>query len=244
MKFKFIFIIIFLSNCTINTTKLENRAPFNSKGFALIFKDVDYDNKIVKGKLDNSKLQIAHRTLKPNTLVKIINLQTNDSIILKNYKTLDYPDFYKILITPNVATKLNIKNDLPLVEILEIKKNKSFVAEKAKIFKEEKTISSNAPVESVHISNISKNKNFKKDNSNDNFFILIGSFYSKDTAVFLKQRINKEIPDFNINKLKILKKRTKEVDVISGPYNNINIMKNDYTLLKKFGFEELNIIYE
>ncbi len=244
MKFKYIFIIIFLSNCTINSTKLENRAPFNSKGFALIFKDVDYYNKIVKGKLDNSKLQIAHRTLKPNTLVKIINLQTNDFIILKNFKTLDYPDFYKILITPNVATKLNIKNDLPLVEILEIKKNKSFVAEKAKIFKEEKTISSNAPVESVQISNISKNKNFKKDNSNDNFFILIGSFYSKDTAVFLKQRINKEIPDFNINKLKILKKRTKEVDVMSGPYNNINIMKNDYTLLKKFGFEELNIIYE
>ena len=63
MKFKFIFIIIFLSNCTINTTKLENRTPFNSKGFALIFKDVDYDNKIVKGKLDNSKLQIAHRDL-------------------------------------------------------------------------------------------------------------------------------------------------------------------------------------
>ena len=244
MKFRFIFIIIFLSNCTINTTKLENRAPFNSKGFALIFKDVDFDNKIVKGKLDISKLQIAHRTLKPNTLLKIINLQTNDFIILKNNKTLDYPDFYKILITPNVATKLNIKNDLPLVEILEIKKNKSFVAEKAKIFKEEKTISSNAPVESVQISNISKNKNFKKDNSNDNFFILIGSFYSNETAVFLKQRINKEIPDFNINKLKILKKRTKEVDVISGPYNNINIMKNDYTLLKKFGFEELNITYE
>ena len=244
MKFRFIFIIIFLSNCTINTTKLENRAPFNSKGFALIFKDVDFDNKIVKGKLDISKLQIAHRTLKPNTLLKIINLQTNDFIILKNNKTLDYPDFYKILITPNVATKLNIKNDLPLVEILEIKKNKSFVAEKAKIFKEEKTISSNAPVESVQISNISKNKNFKKNNINNNFFILIGSFYSNETAVFLKQRINKEIPDFNINKLKILKKRTKEVDVISGPYNNINIMKNDYTLLKKFGFEELNITYE
>ena len=148
------------------------------------------------------------------------------------------------MITPNVATKLKIKNDLPLVEILEIKKNKSFVAEKAKIFNEEKTISSNAPVESVQISNISKNKNFKKDNSNDNFFILIGSFYSKETAVFLRQRINKEIPNFNINKLKILKKRTKEVDVISGPYNSVNIMKNDYTLLKKFGFEELNIIYE
>ena len=40
-----------------------------------------------------------------------------------------------------------------------MKKNKSFVAKKAKMFNEEKKISSNAPVTSVQISNISKNKN-------------------------------------------------------------------------------------
>ena len=66
----------------------------------------------------------------------------------------------------------------------------------------------------------------------------------KETAVFLKKRIAKEIPVYDTRKLKILKKRTKEVDVISGPYNTINLMKNDYTLLKKFGFEQLDIIYE
>ena len=47
---------------------------------------------------------------------------------------------------------------------MEIKKNKSFIAEKAKIYNEEKKISSKAPVASVKISNISKNKTVKLKN--------------------------------------------------------------------------------
>ena len=46
---------------------------------------------------------------------------------------------------------------------MEVKKNKSFVAKKTKIFKEEEKIHNNAPVESVTINNISKKevrKNF------------------------------------------------------------------------------------
>ena len=38
------------------------------------------------------------------------------------------------------------------------------------------------------------------------------------------------------------KKGNKQIDLISGPYNTINLMKNDYILLKNFGFEELDII--
>mgnify|MGYP007000117528 CR=1 len=68
------------------------------------------------------------------------------------------PEFYKILITKPVAEKLKLNTDLPILEIMEIKKNKSFIAEKAKISIEERKIPSNAPVASVQISNISKNK--------------------------------------------------------------------------------------
>ena len=59
-------------------------------------------------------------------------------MFLKNIKRIKYPDFYKILITKPVAKKLNLNIDLPLLEIIEIKKNKSFVAKKAKIYNEEK----------------------------------------------------------------------------------------------------------
>ena len=68
---------------------------------------------------------------------------------------------------------MNLNKDLPLVEILEIKKNKSFVAKKAKIFNEEKKISSNAPVTSVQISNISKKRKIKKNIKKNIIFINI-----------------------------------------------------------------------
>ncbi len=138
MRYSILFIIFLITSCSSNMTKLENRSPYNSKGFAYIYNQLDFEEKIIKGKLDNSKLEVSHKSLKVNTLIKIINPKTNDSIILINKKKINYPDFYKILITDLVAKKLDINPNLPLIEILEIKKNKSFVAKKAKIFSEEK----------------------------------------------------------------------------------------------------------
>ena len=241
MKYSFLIFVILLFSCSSNTTKLENRSPYSSKGFAFIYNDADYNNKIISGKLDNAELQISHSKLSNNTLIKIINPKTNDSVAIKNLKKIKYPDFYKILITKKVSEKLNLDLKSPLVEVIEIKKNKSFVAKKAKIFNEEKKISSKAPVTSVQISNISKEKKGKRDLIKDQFFILIGSFYREDTAIFLKQRINKEIPKFDTNKLKIIKKSNKKINLVSGPYTTIDTMKNDYFKLKKFGFEDLDI---
>jgi len=242
MKFRFIILIFIFYSCSTNTTKIENKPAYNSTGFAYIFNDIDYKNNVIKGKLDNKKLQVSILDLKVNTLVKIINPKTKDSITIKNSKKVDYPDFYKVLITQAVADKINVNNENLLVEIVELKKNKSFIAKKAKIFNEEKKISSNAPVTSVKISNISKNKEQIKKQKKDNFYILIASFYSTRTAEFLKERIIKEIPSYDIKKLKIRKKSNKESNLISGPYKTINLMKNDYIQLKKFGFEDLNFI--
>ncbi len=244
MKFNLLIITFFLLSCTTNSTKIKNITPFNAKGFAYIYNEQDFKNKVIKVKLDNTKLQISQSNLKTNALIKLINPKTKDSIVLRNSKKSSYPDFYKILITSEVANKLNIEIELPFIEILEIKQNKSFVAKKAKIFNEEKKISSKAPVTSVEISNISINKNLKKNKKKEEFFILVGSFYSKDTAEFLKDRISKEIPNYDIKKLKIIKKSNKKSNLISGPYYAINFMKNDYILLKEFGFEELDIINE
>ena len=240
MKFNIIFIFIFLTSCATNVTKLENRSPYNSKGFAYIYNDQDYETKIISSKLDNSKEQVSVYNLKTNSLIKIINPNTKESLTINNYKRIQYPDFYKILITEKVAEKLSLDPKLPLVELIEIKKNKSFVAEKAEIFNEEKKFSSNAPVTSVKISNISKNNPSKKNIENE-FYIVIGTFFLLETAEFLIKRIKKEIPIYDIKKLKIVKKSNKEIRLLSGPYNSINLMKNDYIYLKNFGFEELDI---
>ena len=116
MKFNIIFIFIFLTSCASNITKIENRSPYNSKGFAYIYNDQDYEKKIISFKLDNAKEQISVYNLKMNSLIKIINQKTKESLTLNNYKRIKYPDFYKILITEKVAKKLDLDPKLPLVE--------------------------------------------------------------------------------------------------------------------------------
>lgn len=228
--------------CSSNFTQTKNKKPYNAQGFALIYDESEFKKKIINKRLNNNNIEVSHKDLKINALIKITNPKTKDSITVNNLKKTNYPDFYKILISEEVAKKLNLDKNLPLVEILELRKNKSFVAKKAKIFNEEKKISNNAPVDSVQISNISDTNSKKKGIIKERMYILIAAFYSKDTAEFLKERITKEIPNYDTNKLMLKKSKNNEINVISGPYNTINLMKNDYIQLKNFGFEDLNII--
>ena len=241
MKFNTLILIFLITSCSNHYTNLENRKSYNSTGFAYVYNNQDYDNKIIKKKLNNDQMQISHKDLKIGSLLKLINPKTKDSLVLKNTKKIEYPDFYKILITEPVAEKLNISKKLPLIEILELKKNKSFVAKKAIIYQEEKTISSKAPVTSVKIAIISKKEPNKIVNNSNSIFILVASFYTREAANLLKRRIITEAPNYDINKIIIKKKTIKEFEVLSGPYKSINLLKNDYINLKILGFEELDI---
>ena len=99
-----------------------------------------------------------------------------------------------------------------------------------------------APVASVKILNISKNKENKlKKNSTDQIFINVATFYSSDTANFLKKRIINEVKDLDSKKLKVKKINNKETRVILGPYSSVNSLKNDYIKLNNIGFEEMDI---
>tara|TARA_A100001011_G_C14298587_1_gene839661 strand:+ start:1128 stop:1865 length:738 start_codon:yes stop_codon:yes gene_type:complete len=241
MKFKIIFFSLIVFSCSPTLNSLDSKKNYTAKGFAYIYNEMDTNEKIIKGKLNNEIMQISHQKLKIGALIKLTNPKNNKSLVIKNSKRARYPEFYKILITKPVADKLDISADLPVIDIIEVKKNKSFIAKKAKIFNEEKKIPSKAPVASVQISNISKNK-FNKDKKNvDKIYIHIASFYSIDAARFLKKRITSEIANFEDKKLKIKKITNKETQVISGPYTSINLLKNDYIMLKSFGFEELDI---
>tara|TARA_B100000886_G_scaffold226979_1_gene158221 strand:- start:1505 stop:2257 length:753 start_codon:yes stop_codon:yes gene_type:complete len=242
MRFNLIILIYLFTSCTTNYTKIDNRKPYNAKGFAYIFNQEDRDKNIIKGKMNNDLLEISHSQLKYGATIKLINPKTKDTIVLKNTKKIKYPEFYKIVISDTVANKLNIDRRIPIIEVLEIRKNKSFVAKKAKIYQEEKKIPANAPVMSVKIDNISKKKSLKnKEELKTNIYILIGSFYSEDSAFFLKDRIIKEIIDFDKKKIIIKRESSKEIEVISGPYKSVNLLKNDYIKLKNIGFEEMDI---
>ena len=153
------------------------KEPYAANGFAYIYNESDFNEKIIKGKMNNDILQISHQNLKTGTLIKITNPKNKENLVLKNIKRIRYPEFYKVLITEAVAQKLKLDTNLPILEILEVKKNKSFIAKEAKTFTEEKKISSKAPVENIQISNIAKEKkktkyqNFRADLYSFRFFL-------------------------------------------------------------------------
>ena len=114
------------------------KEPYVANGFAYIYNEIDFNEKIIKGKMNNDILQISHQNLKTGTLIKITNPKNKESLVLKNIKRIRYPEFYKVLITEAVSEKLKLDKNLPILEILEVKKNKSFIAKEAKTFNEEK----------------------------------------------------------------------------------------------------------
>ena len=245
MKFKILFLFIFLISCT-STTSIKNKQTHSSKGFAYIFNQNDFQNKIVNKKYDNFELLIAHKYLKPGTLIKLTNPENKISISLVTKNRVKYPSFYNILITEKVADKIKLNRKVPYLEIEEIKRNKSFVADKAKTFKEEQKVFNNAPVQNIKIDDISKVGNQKEKKVKiKQFKILLGEFYSKESAIMLKARLLNEISNYNEKKLTITKISKNNYHLTSGPYRVINLLKKDYIELKRFGFEDLDIkLYE
>ena len=243
MRFSTLFIFFFLLSCNSLKYNDKKKETFSGKGFAYIYNQKDYEKKIIKSKIDNEEIFVGHNFLKPRTSLILINPDNKKKINTQVSKKIDYPDFYKILITKKIANFLELDEKAPFIEIVEIKKNKSFVAKKSQTFSEERQISNNAPVEKVEIESISKNPKLisKKPKS---FTIYVGDFYSDETVLFIKKRMKKEIPSFDIKKLKSIKKKIDNkprILVTSGPYSSINALKDDYIFLKQFGFEDLGI---
>ena len=122
MKFRLILIFFLILSCSPQLSTLNKKQPYTAKGFAFIYNDNDFKEKIINRSMNNDILQISHQNLKTGTLLKIINPKNKESVVLKNIKRIKYPDFYKVLITEPVAKKLELDLNLPLLEIIEIKK--------------------------------------------------------------------------------------------------------------------------
>ena len=239
MKFKIIFIILFLHSCSVGSLQ-QNKStfvPYTSKGFAIIYDERDYIKKIISRKLNQDELQIAHNRLRINSIVTITNPENKKSLTLKVSKKLKYPDFFTVLITKKVADVLELDTNMPFVDLQQRVKNKSFVAKKAVTFSEENAASNKAPVTKVKIHNIStQKKSIKKIKK---FSIIIGEFYSKESAYHLKSRLEKNHVEKEVLKVKKLGKN--KFQLSAGPYTTIITLKNAYFQLNKYGFDNLDI---
>jgi len=231
MKYKII-LLIFLSSCINNTYSNKNSFSHFAKGFAFV------DNQSFVNL--NNNFFVSHNTLKLGTKIRISNPSNDKSIEATIKKKIVYDNFYKVLISKDVAKKLKLNLRFPYVEITEIKKNKSFVAKKAITQNIEKKIANKAPVEAININNLSKKK-YIPLTKNKSYSILVANFYNLESTEILKKRLVTILESSNYQLIYVDKRNEKSYELLMGPYNTINKLKNDYSILNNSGFEDLDI---
>lgn len=248
MSCKNIFLISFyllLVNCTTNTlTKnkidiIQNN--YSNTGFALVYNESLYNQKIISKKIDERSLVIFQRNLRYNTKVKITNMLNNKSIIGTVGKKSIYPLFNNSVLSARIAQEINLNIEQPYVEIVEISSDSVFVAKKAKIYDEEKNVAVKAPVNKISINDLNNVKNDNIDNSNIifSYTINVADFYFKDSAMMMLERINLET---SIRNAKIKKVFNNQYRVFLGPFDNINSLQKSFNDINILEFENIKII--
>ena len=238
-----VILFFFLHSCadykTLKSTQKE-RQYYSSRGFALIYDDSAYLEKIVNKKIDNSKINVMHNFLKKNSLIRITNPINSKAIDVKVIKNANYPQIFNIVLSRKIASFLELDSDNPYVEILELKKNQTFIAKEGTIFDEEKNVAGKAPVDEIKVNDITafdtetKTKKLEKKN----FVIVISDFYYEDTAQDLKMELIKKV---NLKNISVKKINNNKYRLLAGPFENFNALKTTYISLNNLGFESLNV---
>jgi hypothetical protein len=241
-----IFIFIFFTSCI--TADLKKNKPnvilennFTNKGFALVYNENLFINKIVTKKIGERELIIFQKNLKKGTQVKITNILNNKYLIAKVGKKSDYPSFNNAVISIRIAQELFLNVDEPYIEIISIPENSLFVAKKAKIYDEEKSVANKVPVKTISINNLNVVEIDNKKNSQKNFsyLIKIADFYFNKTASIMVKRIKTETL---IKNPKIKKITDKKYRVYLGPFDNINSLQKSFNDINILEFENIEII--
>ncbi len=225
-------------NNQISKIDIEPYNRYKNSGFALI-----YSEKLKKiKKLESRSLSIYHKSLKKKSIIKITN-PDNGKYLIAEVKSnrVKFSNFYNSILSLRIAEELELDHSEPYVEIILLSKNSTFVAKKAKMFDEERTVAEKAPVDGIQINDLNKKKT-KKKIKNDKIFsysIKVADFYYKDTAKIMLERIKNETL---INNLSIIRLSETKYRVLIGPFDDIKSLKYSFEKMNKFNFENLEIL--
>ena len=222
--------------------KEQNKHYYSSSGFALIYDENFYKDKVVSKKINNDEIIVMHSILKRNTPVKIINPENSKIIDTKIFRKANYPKIFNAVVSKKIASILELDADNPYIEIIETKKNKTFIAKESNTFEEEKNVAGKAPVNEIKMDDLTKkDSKVEKNEVKKNFILVISDFYYIDSANNLKMDLLKKI---NINNISVKKINNNKYRLLVGPFESFNALKTTYISLNKLGFEDLNIYKE
>ncbi len=247
MNYNFVKIILFtllLFGCDLSSKNkskkinIDFEKKYQNIGFALI-----YDKKLKNiKKLENRSLFIYHKFLKKRSIVKILNPENGKYLIAEVISNkVKFSNFYNSILSSRIAEELELDLTEPYVQITLVSKNSTFIAKKAKMFDEERSVAEKAPVDGIEINDLNTKEKLKKTPNKRNFSysIKIADFYYKDTAQMMADRIKNEVL---INNLKIIRLSETKYRVLLGPFNDIKSLKNSFEKMNFFNFENLEIL--
>ena len=250
MHYKSLIIIFFIfllgceqNNLNKNVLNQEIMTKYKNSGFALVYDSVLIKEKKISKKIDNRSLLIFHKSLKKNSFVKITNPVNQKTVIAEVISNnVNFSDFYNSVITSRIAEELSLNLNEPYVNIVLISQNSTFVAKKAKTFKEEKKVAEKAPVDGIQIDNLGEINQQKKEAIKEEFFsytIKIADFYYKDSAENMSNRI---VNETNIRKPLIQTISNTKYRVLIGPFNDIKKLEKSFNEIKVLNFENIEIL--
>ena len=236
--------IVLLYSCADYKTQQiregDEKNYYFSKGFALVYNEDLYYQKVVNKKFSDEKYGVMHNLLKVNTSVKIINPSNSKFLDIKISKKANYPKIFNIVLSRSAAFALELDMENPYVEVFETKKNKTFVAKESNTFEEEKNVAGTVSTNEIKMSDITINKSEtkKKSDEKNNFILVISDFYYEDSANNLMEELIKKT---KLNNIAVNKINDKKYRLFAGPFKNFNALKTTYISLNKLGFESLNV---
>ena len=247
-KSLFIIIFIFLVGCEQNSldrniVNQEMLTKYKNSGFALVYDPILKKEKKITKKIDNRSLLIFHKNLKKNSFVKITNPINQKTVIAEVISNkVKFSNFYNSVITLRIAEELSLDLNEPYIDLVLISQNSTFIAKKAKTFKEEKKVAEKAPVDGIKIDNLGNLNSQKKETSRDKIFkysIKIADFYYKDSA---KNMLDRIINETNIKNPIIRRITNTKYRVLIGPFNDIKKLEDSFNEIKLLNFENIEIL--
>ena len=243
MNYK-ITLVLLLSFFMLSCEQATNNAKFNfenrykNSGFALVY------NSLMDGikEIEPRSLDIYHKSLKKNSMVKIVNPENNKYLIAQvKSNRVKFSNFYNSILSLRIAEELELDINEPFIEMILVSKDTTFVAKKAKMFEEEKNVAESAPVDGIQINDLNEKKEKKTTSLNKKFSysIKVADFYYHDTAKIMVSRIKNKV---SINNLRIVKLSETQYRVLIGPFNDIKTLKNSFEKMNFFEFENLEIL--
>ena len=161
--FSFLVILYSCADYSLKSQKkINEKQYYSSNGFALIYDDDLFSQKIINKKINNEEIKVMHNYLKRNTPVKIINPINSKSIEAKVYKKAIYPKIFNVVLSKKISSLLELDPENPYVEIMEVKRNKTFIAKKTNTFEEERNVADTVSIGEIEMDDLSKSESISK----------------------------------------------------------------------------------